>query len=798
MTMSMGTVTVRALRLGAPVRVTTATVVVCLLAGLVTSEFANAVPARAAGVCLNEAVREEQGAATLALPECRAYELVTPPGVKPNLESTHNPIVGHAPKVEAEASVSGGAAAFKSWYTPVGSAVDGDFFRSRRSGDGWLTEDLSPSSGPGKEICGFETMYFSSDLIRWVYTTLQGSGFCPAPEPPVVAGEPRATDNLLAKLEEAGDYRLVNAPPEDVVPANARFQGASADFSHVVFDEEAPLVGGAPAGDDLYEWDEGSLYLVTYLPGGTPVLGSIVAMEKEFAGDTGFGGSPATLVHAVSGDGERVVFEASGALYLRVNAAREQSKIAPEPPRSGAVDGEQCVESEKACTIQLDVSQGGSGTSGGGVFRWATPDGSRIYFTDASRLTANATALSGKPDLYEYDVETGVLTDLTPDSQSYPANVQGVMGASEDGSYLYFVADGVLAENENSPAGAKAVLRQPNLYVRHAGATTFVATLNPGDSFDWGVYGTERQFTTLSSDVSPDGGSVAFNSVMELTGYSNTPASPDDCEGTYLSEGPGEPCNEIFVYEALANRLDCVSCGPVRAAPAGLAELRAPQGSNPLHPMAADGSVFFDTPSSLLSQDSNGVSNVYEWAPVGVGGCEASSASFNSEANGCQYSLTSGISSEPSYFVDASSSGEDVFFVTGQSLVGEDSDEGGLSLYDARVGGGFPGSGPVVESPGCHAEEECRRSVGEGPVQSPPGSVTFAGSGNVTSIERAQSKEPGRARKLTRSQKLADALAACRKGPKRKRKACEASARRRYGTKAKAKTKHARGKGGRR
>ena len=32
------------------------------------------------------------------------------------------------------------------------------------------------------------------------------------------------------------------------------------------------------------------------------------------------------------------------------------------------------------------------------------PDGERSFFLDERRLTAEATAVSGKPDLYEYDL----------------------------------------------------------------------------------------------------------------------------------------------------------------------------------------------------------------------------------------------------------------------------------------------------------------------------------------------------------------------------------------------------------
>ena len=72
-----------------------------------------------------------------------------------------------------------------------------------------------------------------------------------------------------------------------------------------------------------------------------------------------------------------------------------------------------------------------------------------MFFTDQQQLTSDAGALPGKPDLYECVIAAGpgglgcVLSDLTPLHGKEPGDVQGqVLGASEDGSWLYFVANG--------------------------------------------------------------------------------------------------------------------------------------------------------------------------------------------------------------------------------------------------------------------------------------------------------------------------------------------------------------------
>jgi hypothetical protein len=56
-------------------------------------------------------------------------------------------------------------------------------------------------------------------------------------------------------------------------------------------------------------------------------------------------------------------------------------------------------------------------------------------------------------DLYEWD--DGRLGDRTVDERE-PANVKGVIGASEDGEYVYFVAGGALAGSHPRGQGGEA------------------------------------------------------------------------------------------------------------------------------------------------------------------------------------------------------------------------------------------------------------------------------------------------------------------------------------------------------
>src|SRR5207248_11390180 len=121
----------------------------------------------------------------------------------------------------------------------------------------------------------------------------------------------------------------------------------------------------------------------------------------------------------------------------------------------------------KGETLQVDAPEKGiSESEGKAAFQMASSDDSQVFFTDTQQLTADSTAapevpgasLPRRADLYECEVkeEAGKLAcnlkDLTADhNPGESAAVRGqVLGASEDGSYVYLVANGVLTNSENA------------------------------------------------------------------------------------------------------------------------------------------------------------------------------------------------------------------------------------------------------------------------------------------------------------------------------------------------------------
>jgi hypothetical protein len=559
------------------------------------------------------------------------------------------------------------------------------------------------------------------------------------------------------------------------VECGPQFLGATEDLSHVVLTSGVALEPGAETFG-LYEWSSGQqLAPVSVLPG------------QEAAAVESYVGSPRSISArgAISSDGERIVWtrEKTGTLYLR-DMAREE-------------------------TVQLDAAQAGCGScgSGGGKFQLASADGSRVLFTDERPLSEGSGAGLEKADLYECVIVVSggklgcELTDLTPSRGGEAAEVPGgVLGASKDGSSVYFVAKGIQSETANA-RGQKAqpgkATRKPNLYVRRDGTTEFIATLSEGDNQDW----TEVP-ANQPTRVSSDGRYLTFMSQASLTGYDNR------------DRASGQPVAEVYLYDAVTKRLECASCEPSGERPVGV-EYKKTEPRNgglvggfeiwQLHGLVAanvagwtgmtggtsrsrhqprylsdSGRLFFDSIDALVPQDANGTQDVYEYEPSGVGNCEESSATYSARSGGCVSLISSGSSARESAFLDASESGDDVFFLTSSKLSPIDVDTA-RDVYDAHVCSASPCvSYAGSETPPCTTEASCKPSPTSQPsIFGAPASSTFQGLGNP--VLAAAVVKP-KARPLTRAQKLAAALKSCKRDKKKaKRQTCERVARGRFG-----------------
>jgi hypothetical protein len=203
--------------------------------------------------------------------------------------------------------------------------------------------------------------------------------------------------------------------------------------------------------------------------------------------------------------------------------------------------------------------------------------------------------------------------------------------------------------------------------------------------------------------------------------------------------------------------------------------------------------IIFVTAEKLQKNDENHAPDVYEWhcpSPC-TGRGEVHLISDGRDALGvAPREGVSGVVTKAAEVADSvgmSASGSDIFFSTPVPLVQEDTDVLG-DIYDARIDGGF-----VAPTEASCAGEGCQGSPSLLPSFPPAASSTSPAAGNLTSpsITVAPFTEPRpRAKELTRAQRLARALKACRGKPKKKRAACESQARKRYGSKARARNTH--------
>jgi hypothetical protein len=726
--------------------------------------------AHAQAPCPNEQLRAEQPYG-LRLPDCRAYEMVSPLE-KDDYDAT-SPVFN-----AARVSLSGEALAWES----EGSFADAEGHQflnqyiSRRGVDGWSTQSITPPYTAYYTLTRdpYEAMAFTPELSEGVAAT----------DVPLTSEALPEYENLyVADLTSIPlSYQLVtNGKPYGKARHQIAFSppeagGASTDLSHVVYTEL----------EHVSEWVNGKLSLTSVTPEGEP-MESAEAGGGQQPGRDNIPSRDTDSWRSVSADGTRVIF------------------TGPDTNGAETPDRQLYVRENGASTVEVSKSQRSSEDPAGpqsARFQGASVDGSRVFFTSCAKLTDDSTASAGhgsiraadcfpgEPetgnDLYEYDLETGVLTDLTVDKLTVEkmgdpngAKVLGVADISENGSYVYFVAEGALTVGENAE-GKEPVAEEPNLYVAHlengSWTTRFVATLvrptryvgggngqEGGDSEDW-----DESPALNTVRETPDGTHLAFLSTRALTDYNNTDANT------------GKPDTEIFSYDALTEKLTCVSCNPSGAQPVGPSSWEerqefpfALQGYTPRNYSENGGRLFFNSDDALVPHDSNGRQDVYEWEQEGEGSCN--------QASGCIFPISDVAGNYESFFLDASPSGNDVFFATEDQLVPADSDFH-VDVYDARVGGGFPVS---VQPPSCENGDSCKGPVSPQPgVFGAPASATFSGVGNlpispppVLKVSPKSAPKP-----LTRAQKLTKALKVCRgERSAKRREGCERAAQKRYG-----------------
>jgi hypothetical protein len=726
-----------------------------------------------------------------AVGEGRVYELVSPV-----YKGGYGVLLidGVAPGVGGVAFTSLGA------FAGTPGADVGNTYIAHRGVGGWSTVplvppvSLTPMVGLGAGGLGAGVVDFSPDLGSVLAlgklgpstaensTSTLGEFFSHSTSAPDVEGEWRPVGMVVEPLlKKSFDFSL------EILP-----EGENSDFSHIIFNA-APLeyllpeaVGTASQAYELSVSDGcgrlGSL-VCREGPGGSSLR--LVGLDDEgrvidphctvYVGAGapygGLGQGKDSSFGAVSADGETIFFTSfvpsprdetgcgngghAAVLFARVGGVRTVSVSGPAA--GGCVAPAPC-SSEPPANAE---------------FAGASEDGSVVFFTMAQPSPSPTEPLANG-ELYMARIgcaggdavcepvarEVVSLVQVSHDANG-PADVQGAVSVARDGSRIYFVAHGVLNENRNAQ-GASAVRGADNLYAydRVSGdPPMFVAELCSGRGVSGGVEdvhcpgGSDSQLWLGAAEVQTggsDGRFLVFSSYGQLTG--------DDTDSA----------RDVYRYDAVTGVLDRVSIGENGFDANGnndafdAALRQADNQKDSLwfehvllnsRAVSEDGSrIVFDTVEPLSAAAVNGVDNVYVWRKEP--GWDTGVLSL----------VSTGSSSEPSGDEVVSPAGGDIFFVTSQGLVSQDTD-GLPDIYDARVGGGFPE--PPAERVPCSGDA-CQGSLTNPAPLLVPGSMAQARE-TVSSPKPAVSKRHVSKRKAKRKHRRHGAQAHKGKRARRRR-----------------------------
>jgi hypothetical protein len=700
-----------------------------------------AVPAFATEPCPNETLRQQQG--VTYLPDCRAFEQVTP---------SHK---GANNAVFEGATANGSEVLFDAAGGLLGTAEsqESHVFLASHGSVGWSSLALTPFDQPSAP----ERFFFipgSEDPSRVTFVT----------SAPLVPEDSNSSPDLYQAVN--GHVTLLSHEASGQAIGNLELPNTAAyivtpDGQHVFFESRVPLTPGATDGQrNIYEADgAGHVSLVSQTTaGGDP------ANPNGYQGGAELGNGEQSFAGAASSDGSTVFF---------ISALRFDPAVADDGVKK-------LFMRRDGVTTVVSASKTATPAVSPVIYEGAAADGSQVFFSTRDPLTSDDQ--NTVRDVYRYTTATGALTRVTTGSPGFNDNTRGVdvengggvVAISADGSHVYFITPDQLTAQ--APPGDSS---GPLLYEWTPAGTTYIATLSSDDINGYeSTTGSRFFFVPLTFEVladragrtTPDGTHLVFESHARLTPddtnntedvyeWSDTGGLVRISRGSTNSTGPA-------LYDATIGRVR--ASGTPDAQPAR-DYANGNRGDNVFGRVVSDDGtkVFFSTRNALTPYATEGVRNIYEH-----------------EGGHTMLVSPAGPAATDAFYEDSSADGSDVFFTTRQSLVPGDDDGGATDVYDARIGGGPPQAPP--EAPGCAQENTCAAS----PLVTPPEppSARFVLPGNPVPAPAATENEEAAPKPvvLTRTQKLANALHACAKKPKRQRGSCVRHARKKYASKTNA------------
>ncbi len=661
--------------------------------------------------CPNDHVRQET--ASSYLPDCRAYELVSPgaagavqlfPGQEAwdMFEQNQDPLA-ETGMWNLNNGLASGPARFM-FYGILGTVnglaapnlLSTDSYLATRTNSGWVTTlpglDDHFGTPSGKECSDSMSRCLEYNTDPFAEEGMESEAYLYTAEGKFVERLPSISNIIPGANEYKGFRRASGDFTNYAFSSNEAKAIFGEEYPGIAFTLDGQTTGAGSAYDNDIE--HRSVTLISRLPGGgmIPQMGTNTR-PIQFPG--------------ISTDGSHILMLTEGGalpgppyhLYMTVNDA-----------------------------LHYDVSKGTANE-----FVGMTRDGSSVTFTSEEELTGNDT--DNSIDLYRWHEATDTLSLLSvgngkgnsnacsatwiegcgvkvPNTERRYAMLQNIPFGNENTPYFEAQGmDDVTAENSGdvyfySPElldGSKfGIPNQRNLYVADPdGTVQFVATMDAG---------TEVNRMTISRD----GRFAAFLTESQLTSYDNRGLS------------------EVYLYDANARSLVCASCRP-EGPPAK--DVTVSLGGKF---MADDGRTFFATKDSLVPRDKNGeITDVYEYIggrPQLISGALAA-RDFTGESE------VLGLFARPETtgLEAVSRDGQDVFFSTFATLVDEDHNGQYVKFYDARTNGGF--AQPPVEA-ACAAADECHGADSSPPTPPTITSGTSLGStGNLPPEKKAKKKK---------------------------------------------------------
>ncbi len=766
-----------------------------LLAAVVISAVACQVAS--AAPCANEALRSSLGSSLLA--DCRAYEMVTPP------YKDGYPLVSRGVASNGEKIVLASFGGFAD-LAGSGEGLENNFYLDTRSAAGWrLSSMMAPLSAfVGQEPVAAEA---NDGMSLWYGHTPQQSAKTFELYVRSASGEYTRVGTLSPTVvskegEESDVLESTSTLSDNTIAATSTYQ-------HVV------LLANEP-GQDYWSFDKTtgghSLYEYSGADNERPVLvaarGTKIKRgeEEELIAVCGAelgGGRDGSTYNALSSDGETIFFTLS-ACNPSPDTDEVYARLHGSMTSAGAAESVAIGESE--CSEKCGGSE-----SGGRNFEGASESGEKLFFTstqkltnDASDLTADgsATEEGGKPgcaqkvntsgcNLYEYDfaLEAGHRLTLVAGGTD---DVRGVAGVAEDGSRIYYVADGVISGSGENVYKHKPTLGEPNLYMydTDTGATSFIATLGSEDEPDWsrlfrrpievaGESGSFLLFASAALGITPNESSKL--GVVQLFEY-------DAETGELVRVTQGEQVPGVHGEEGWDENGNGVTVGinpeSIELVARSLGEESDFKGTTNRLNVSQDGkTIVFETAGELsplaqpASTSAPACSSVYEFrseGPISTG-----TVHLLSDGRDVPTHKREGCGAE---YMGMDGSGNNILFATSDALLPSDVDGGQRNIYDARVDGGFP-AGPVGGETTACEPGTCEGSVpgsaglpGAAPSDAGRNIGTTGTFGLGTESKQTKKSSGGSSKRSGRSAGARRRV--CRRSPKRERNACKASVRR--------------------